>query len=415
MAGYVVEPQRRLAVRDRYDVIVVGGGIAGVAAAVAAAREGAKTCLIEKEYALGGLATLGNIIVYLPLCDGMGHKVSAGLAESLLKLSVRDGSQDSTSGGRDIPDCWKHAAPIEQRAAQRYITGFNPATYALAMEHLALKQHIELLYDTRFCGVHKRGDRIDAVIIEDKGGRSALSCKAVIDASGDADVCMAAGETLAHCDVNVPCGWFYATDGKKNVELVPHSQDFDFLARSLPKGSSRGFALRDSRDASQMHITSNQEMQKRIGQMRTQRNDPQIHMLRPPAIASFRMTRRLVGEIELHEKDDRTFFHDTVGMIGHWRRSGPVYCIPLRALTGVKTANLMAVGRCMSSAHDAWDITRVIPACAVTGEAAGAAAAMLIRTGGKALRRLDVPALQHLLKRRRVILDPRLMANRAAQ
>ena len=118
MAGYVIEPQRRLAIRDRYDVIVVGGGIAGVAAAVAAAREGAKTCLIEKEYALGGLATLGNIIIYLPLCDGMGHKVSGGLAEALLKLSVCDGSQDSTSGGRDIPDCWKHPAPPEQRPGE---------------------------------------------------------------------------------------------------------------------------------------------------------------------------------------------------------------------------------------------------------------------------------------------------------
>ena len=55
---------------DEYDVCVVGGGVAGVAAALSAAREGARTCLIEKEYALGGLATLGLIVYYLPLCDG---------------------------------------------------------------------------------------------------------------------------------------------------------------------------------------------------------------------------------------------------------------------------------------------------------------------------------------------------------
>lgn len=60
----------------RYDVAVCGGGIAGIAAALASARQGRKTCLLEKEYALGGLATLGLIVIYLPLCDGAGVKMS---------------------------------------------------------------------------------------------------------------------------------------------------------------------------------------------------------------------------------------------------------------------------------------------------------------------------------------------------
>ena len=75
----------------QYEVVVCGGGIAGIAAALAAARNGAKTCLIEREFALGGLATLGLIVVYLPLCDGAGVKMSAGIAEELLKLSIKYG------------------------------------------------------------------------------------------------------------------------------------------------------------------------------------------------------------------------------------------------------------------------------------------------------------------------------------
>ncbi len=69
---------------DQYDVAVCGGGIAGIAAALSAARTGARTILVEREYVLGGLATLGLIVIYLPLCDGSGVQMSGGIAEELL-------------------------------------------------------------------------------------------------------------------------------------------------------------------------------------------------------------------------------------------------------------------------------------------------------------------------------------------
>ena len=82
-----------LPVLDTCDVLIAGGGVAGVAAALSAARAGAKVTLIEREYALGGLATLGLITYYLPLCDGMGRQVSFGLAEELLRLSISQGAE----------------------------------------------------------------------------------------------------------------------------------------------------------------------------------------------------------------------------------------------------------------------------------------------------------------------------------
>lgn len=84
-----------------YDVIVCGGGIAGVSAALAASRNNAKVLLIEREYALGGLATLGLIAIYLPLCDGEGEKMSSGISEELLKLSLK-------YGPGEIPEAWKN-------------------------------------------------------------------------------------------------------------------------------------------------------------------------------------------------------------------------------------------------------------------------------------------------------------------
>ena len=84
----IIEKQRDLEIYGNYDVVVCGGGIAGISAALAAARTGAKTLLIENSYLLGGLATSGLVAIYLPLCDGEGHQLSFGIAEELLRLSV---------------------------------------------------------------------------------------------------------------------------------------------------------------------------------------------------------------------------------------------------------------------------------------------------------------------------------------
>ena len=87
----MIESEKKVPVLGKYDVVVVGGGIAGVSAALAAARNGSKVLLAEKMFGLGGLATLGLIVVYLPICDGMGRQVCYGIAEELLYLSIKHG------------------------------------------------------------------------------------------------------------------------------------------------------------------------------------------------------------------------------------------------------------------------------------------------------------------------------------
>ena len=95
-----------------------------------------------------------------------------------------------------------------------------------------------------------------------------------------------------------------------------------------------------------------------------------------PTIPQIRMTRRLLGKTTLDDKEPKKFEPTSIGMIADWRKRGPVYELPFECLYGEKIKNLITAGRNISVTDSMWDITRVIPVCAVTGEAAGLAAAM---------------------------------------
>lgn len=386
--------------RGACDVLVVGGGIAGVAAAVAAARNGASVCLIEREQGLGGLATLGNVAVYLPLCDGLGNQVIAGLGEELLKLSVRDGFNP-------IPPCWLPGGDREKRRKTRYQVTFNPASFLLDLEELVLGAHVRLLYDTRFCDVARDGDRIRAVLVENKSGRSAIRARVVVDATGDADVCARAGEKTVSLRTNVAAGWFYTYD-RQQLRLVCCSEEFPRDPRQTPK-SERGFAGDDAEDVTAQILAARQAIRGHLRALRERAPEKPVFPAVLPLVAGFRMTRRLEGRLVLLEEHNRHWFDDALGLTGDWRSAGPVYCLPLSCLAGVANDNLLTAGRCISADGPAWDVTRVIPTCAVTGEAAGTAAALAARTVEGRLSRLDVGAVQARLRQQGVLLDRRLV------
>ena len=102
-----------------YDIAVCGGGIAGISAALAAAREGKKVILFEKEYMLGGLGTAGLVTIYLPLCDGMGHQVSFGIAEELLRLSIKYGAEAK------YPENWLDGIGTKTENDKRFQVRYN--------------------------------------------------------------------------------------------------------------------------------------------------------------------------------------------------------------------------------------------------------------------------------------------------
>ena len=125
--------------KGHYDVIVVGGGIAGVSASVAAARQGMSVLLIEKSVNLGGLATSGLISWYEPLCDGMGNKLIGGLAEELIRLSV-------TCGFDNLPSQWGGESKNAPRN-KRYSTFYSPTFFTLALDRFVTENGVKLLFD----------------------------------------------------------------------------------------------------------------------------------------------------------------------------------------------------------------------------------------------------------------------------
>lgn len=150
------------------DVLVCGGGFAGISAALAAARQGKNVILLEKQYMLGGLGTAGLVTIYLPLCDGCGKQVSYGIAEELLRLSISMGVE-----GR-YPDNWLDSDDASKRTNKdkRFEVQYNPQLFAILAEQLLNKNGVDILYGSYAVGVSKADDKIDAVIIENKSGRS---------------------------------------------------------------------------------------------------------------------------------------------------------------------------------------------------------------------------------------------------
>ena len=167
-------------VKYECDVLVCGGGIAGIAAALAATRSGKKVILVERQFMLGGLATAGLITIYLPICDGMGRQVSFGLAEELLKQSVSKW-HNNLRGYPNWIENTDHSKNDEK--TPRYEVDFNPQLFALTAEEQLRKEDVKILYGTIAVATVQYQDKITAVIFENKSGRFAISAKSFIDAT----------------------------------------------------------------------------------------------------------------------------------------------------------------------------------------------------------------------------------------
>jgi len=386
MNNFIVEPERKISVQSSCDVLVAGGGIAGVAAAMAAARGGKKVTLVEREYGLGGMATLGLITIYLPLCDGEGNQLIYGIGEELLKLSIEHGAEAGL-----YPDAWLNGGSKEERIKNRYVTQYNPHLFALRAEALLVKLGVTILYGTVVCAVKKEGNAISHVIVENKSGRTAIEVQSVIDGTGDADVCHLAGaKTALHAKGNGLASWYYyIQSGEVKLKMFGLA---DVVPGREPKGQNAAageeyknvkvesldknvrFSGVDGDELSRAVIAAHEKM---FDDIETFHKEDKSYL--PVTISSIplvRMSRRLVGAYTMDDTEERKFMKDSIGLTGDWRKRGPQYEIPFGTLYGHDVTNLLVAGRDISVTDNMWDITRVIPPCAVTGEAAGTAAVM---------------------------------------
>ena len=369
---------RETGVHGAYDVIVVGGGVAGVAAGLAAARNGSKVLLVEKTTVLGGLATAGHVVWYLPLCDGMGRKVFGGIPEELLYASIK-------YGYNDLPGKWR-GGPLEADGGERYKTVFNASAFVIALDELVKEAGIDLLLDTVFCDVVMEDGRCTTIIVENKSGRQAYRCKAVVDASGDADVLYRSGADCIEQDNHITY-WAYYQSNNDSSSIAPNYVKMlimgNFRGSDLPPGlpKYRGTNVRDVTN----FLTRGREMA-----LARIKEDPNLSFSSFPSQAQFRTTRRLKGNHTLRTADAGRQFTDSIGCTGIWNIAGPVYEIPLGSLCTAKIKNIFAAGRIISAANgQGWEIIRPIPACVMTGQAAGSAASIFARSNSLAIEELQ--------------------------
>ncbi len=384
----VIQKERKINITKECDVLIAGGGTAGISAALAAARQGASVVLCEQEWMLGGLATAGVVTVFLPLCDGRGTQHIFGICEELLHLSMQYGAEAR------YPDAWLDGCDAEARKKQRFLVQFNPQIFALSAEKLLLDSGVKILYGTKVIDLDMKDGEICTAILNNRQGWDAIRPKVVIDCTGDGEICLMADEEMRTYTQNFASIWAYygAYQAGKGYNLYTEN----FRENRRYDGSC-------AEDLNEMMFFLHGKLLERTMKLREKEKTPGLFPVTMQSIPPVRMSRCLVGAYTLDESEEGKKFADSIGRTTDWRKPGPVFSVPYRTLYG-KTKNLLCAGRNISVTEDMWDITRCIPTCCVTGEGAGVAAAMAAKNGSN-VQNISIEMLRTVLRKNNVIVE----------
>lgn len=358
---YMEEPARKLPVIASVDVVVVGGGPAGVSAAVSAARQGADVMMIEKNNFLGGLWTGGLV---LPVICTHGKNAAGSVVRSM--------------GGFGKEVCDKL---LEMGMARMTLDNVRPVVDPEATKYVldmtVMDAGVKMLYNSWASGVLMSGGRISAVIVESKSGRCAVATKMVVDCSGDGDIIEWAGESFEKRRENIGMMWragnalpgkgCIATPVKGVVSMHMTGEEADGL---------------DVFAVSALQQKFRKKMWEDTMALRTREGCEDAFLLETPSLTGVRITRVLNSRHNVSDEEYRKFtgYDDAVAVGGSSHARHPMWQIPYRALTPRNCPNLLVGGRCFGFGKAATYDAREIGTCLVTGQAAGTAAALAART-----------------------------------
>ena len=402
--GYLNEPARQIPVVSSADVVVVGGGPAGVAAAIAAAREGADVLMIEKQAYLGGLWTGGLV---LPLLCTHGLEKSGSWAQAI----------DGICG--EI--CTKLTEMDMLIDPGKNICEPNATMYLL--EQMTQEAGVRMMYFAYVTQIIKSGDRVEAVVLESKSGRVAVRCKAVVDCSGDGDVMHFVGEDYS--EIKYMIGQWYRLGNVDRVDKEAPGFVEQNIGRRTPLPSVNYGMAPNTKDQDGLDILNltrlqlkyRKEIWEQVQQLRKQPGYEQIYLSDLGTMLGVRVTRVMNSRHNVTLAESMTYasFEDSIGVSGasttlkfngrkYTMKERPIWQIPYRAITPKNCPNLLVAGRCFGFEEAlAWD-AREIGTCLVTGQAAGAAAALAIKKS-TSVQEVDVRELQTILRNQKVRLD----------
>ncbi|MGH7896993.1 MAG: FAD-dependent oxidoreductase [Candidatus Binatia bacterium] len=420
LVNTIQERARDTPILAETQVLVVGGGSAGVSAAVASAREGAEVMLVERYGQLGGLATGGLIILLLTLDDGDGHQVIGGLCQELVDRLKRRGATVSPPAAE-----WNATDPeLLRRYAQwglvwgkgphrvRYSVAYDGEEAKFVLAGMVEEAKVRLLLHAWACDPLVEDGRVKGVAFQGKSGRFAVLADVVIDATGDGDLYALAGSPFERekvfpwlwfrmggvdqvAESIAAKGWFFRTPGEGRV-LLP----WGAMGRI-----DRQIDATDPVDLTYAEVECRKMVMEEAERLK--RELPGFSRSHVCDIASqlgITESRRLQGEHVLGREEADREFPDAIAVTGNWTKYATTYSIPYRSLLPRELENLLVAGRCISVDHRVHHSTKEIPPCMATGEAAGIAAAMA-SSHGQSVKTIDVDVLRTKLRGRGAIVD----------
>ena len=421
----------------RTQVLVIGGGAAGFGAAVASARNGADTLLIEKSEMLGGMATAGLVGPFMTCYDDDGQEqIVKGIFDELCR---RTEEKQGAIHPSKVEGMTTYSSYYIR--SHRHVTPFLSEILEIVMEDMVKEAGVKLLYNVQLCDVMTEEGRITGVLVSMKEGLAVIQADTYIDCTGDADVAYYAGEECVMGDerdnVMQPASLFFEVGNIDRDKFVGALEEKKKEGRlGIPGEDCWSWYIQEAREngdwtidrkeignyeqpvegrwkintTRMAHIdaTNTEDITNGIMEGRKQVQQilafmkkyvpgcEKIQLLQMASTLGVRETRHIKGRYKLTAQDilERKHFEDAICTFAYaidihnsegggatFKEVNKYYTIPFRCLVPADIKNLLVAGRCISGTSEAAASYRVIPCCIATGQAAGTAAAMALQEG----------------------------------
>ena len=405
----------------KYDVIIIGGGFAGIGAAISAAREGVKVLLVEKGNSLGGAAVNCLVNPFMPTktkIEGEEIELSKGIFETIRKKLIEKGALLGIA--------------------------FLEEELKLILNDMMEEYDIDLLFHAYICDANRKGDKIQSISVATISGIERLEADYFIDATGDAQLAFLAGcptvlgrqtdhlcqpMTLCFRLGNVDVERFYASRERlkvahekalENGELINPRENVLVFKLPVPNvlhfNTTRVVKLNPTSalDVSKAEVIDRKQVHEIYNFMKKHADGLEnSYLMSTASEIGVRESRKIVGEYILTEKDcwDYKRFEDAIcacnysidihspegtGTKQTYFPEGKYYTIPYRSLIPKTLSNTLVAGRCISSDHGAQASYRIMPTVCCIGEGAGTAIALAIKNKCST-RQINIDELQKIL------------------